>query len=487
MAELSCLEAEWPELLARLPGGFDLDATARASGAFRRPRGVGDAASLLRLALAYGGLGLSLRGVSAWAGAAGVAQVSDVALLQRLRGADAWLGQVVQALLAERLPAPVMPALPSALGTRARRCLLVDATCLCAPGADRTSWRLHVGYDLQAGRAVQVSLTDGHGGESLRRFACGPGDLLVADRGYARPGDLRPPIAAGADLLVRVGWNSLRLLGADGAALDLFSALAGLPGGEADGEVPVLVDERRPGPDGQPGRLALRLVMHQKTPEQAQRPQDDLRRTAQKRGRAPDPRSLEAARWVLLLTSLPQATHAPGAVAALYRLRWQVELSFKRWKSLAGLDALPAHDPRLARAWIHARLILTVLAEDLAGPGPALSPCAPGSAPSPAAALPARHARRPGRQAAGTRAASTARMHRAVLAHDDAEPGRPPRRRPRRRPVAHGPARAGNLDPPPHRTTATTATPNAPSIPAVLAHMRAGVRGSWLRSGARWC
>ena len=122
MAGLPCLEADWPGLLARLPPGFDLDATARASGAFRRPRGVGGAA-----------------------------------LLNRLRGAEAWLGQVAQALLAERLPAPAMPAsmlpvLAPALGTRVRRCLLADATCLREPGADRASWRLHVGCGLQAGR-----------------------------------------------------------------------------------------------------------------------------------------------------------------------------------------------------------------------------------------------------------------------------------------------------------------------------------------------
>src|SRR5208282_1557395 len=48
-------------------------------------------------------------------------------------------------------------------------------------------------------------------------------------------------------------------------------------------------------------------------------------------------------------------------VLALYRLRWQIELAFKRLKSLAGLDLLPARSAALGRAWIAAKLIIATL------------------------------------------------------------------------------------------------------------------------------
>src|SRR3981189_1113827 len=51
----------WPEVSARLPADFDLEATARLRGDFRRAREIKNAETLLRLALAYGGLGMSLR------------------------------------------------------------------------------------------------------------------------------------------------------------------------------------------------------------------------------------------------------------------------------------------------------------------------------------------------------------------------------------------------------------------------------------------
>ena len=52
-------------------------------------------------------------------------------------------------------------------------------------------------------------------------------------------------------------------------------------------------------------------------------------------------------------------------MAAMYRLRWRIELAFKRLKSLLHIDRLPAKDKNLARAWIFAHLIAALLIEDL--------------------------------------------------------------------------------------------------------------------------
>ncbi|MGO8263966.1 transposase, partial [Rhizobium ruizarguesonis] len=98
--------------------------------------------------------------------------------------------------------------------------------------------------------------------------------------------------------------------------------------------------------------------------------QERLLKDARKRGKKPDPRSLEAAKYILLLTSLPTATFAPADILTLYRFRWQIELAFKRFKSLAGLDSLPAKKPELARAWLYARLIVAIIAEQIAGQVP---------------------------------------------------------------------------------------------------------------------
>ncbi len=354
----------WPEVSAHFPADFDLEATARSRGAFTRKREIKDAETLLRLALAYGGCGMSLRETCAWAEAGGIASLADPSLLERLCKAAPWLGDIVAALIAEQAKVPA----GRWAGYRLRA---LDGTSICQPGADRTTWRLHVGYDLATGQVDQLELTDLHGAENLQRLTYQPGDIVLADRYYARPRDLRPVIDAGADFIVRTGWNSLRLLQPDGELFDLFTALSAQV--EQEGEVQVRIHEGAQGV-APSELLTLRLIIRRKEPEQAEAEQKRLLKDAKKRGKQPDPRSLEAAKYILLLTSLPADVFPPADVLTLYRFRWQIELAFKRFKSLAGLDTLPAIKPELARAWIYARLIVAIIAEQIAGQVPDSSP-----------------------------------------------------------------------------------------------------------------
>jgi hypothetical protein len=356
---------QWSEVRSHLPADFDLEKTARECGAFTRAREVKSAEELLRLALAYGGCGMSLRETCAWAEAGGVASLADPSLIDRLTKAAPWLGDILGALIAEGSKVPA----GRWSGYRLRA---LDGTSICQPGADRTTWRLHVGYDLASGQVDQVELTDGHGAENLQRLTYAAGDIVLADRYYAKPRDLRPVMDAGADFIVRAGWNSLRLLQPEGEPFDLFAAFAAQT--MQDGEVPIRIHEGLPATPSPP--LIVRLVIRRKDPQEAQAARKRLCKDAQKRGRQPDPRSLEAASYILLLTSLPAATFSTADVLALYRFRWQIELAFKRMKSLAGLARLPAKDPKLAQAWIYARLIVTLLAEQIAGKLPDSSPCA---------------------------------------------------------------------------------------------------------------
>ena len=359
----------WPEVSARLPAYFDLEATARSRGAFTRARQIKDAKTLLRLALCYGGLGFSLRETCTWAEAGDIASLSGPSLLDRLCKAAPWLGDIVAALIAEQAKVPA----GRWAGYRLRA---LDGTSICEPGADGITWRLHVGYDLATGQVDQLELTDAHGAERLQRLTYRSGDVVLGDRGYAKPRDLRPVMDAGADFIVRTGWNSFRLLQANGDPFDLFAALTAQS--EQEGEVQVCIHEGTQVRPLEP--LTLRLAIRRKDPEQAQAEQKRLLQNAKKRGKQPDPRSLEAAKYILLLTSLPAAAFPPADILALYRFRWQIELAFKRFKSLAGLDLLPAKNPELARAWIYARLIVAIIAEQIAGQVPDSSPSGPENA-----------------------------------------------------------------------------------------------------------
>ena len=67
---------------------------------------------------------------------------------------------------------------------------------------------------------------------------------------------------------------------------------------------------------------------------------------------------------MVLVTSLPAAIPA-GEICAAYRLRWQIELAFKRMKSLLHIDRLPTRTAAGSLSWLYAHLILVLLTEDI--------------------------------------------------------------------------------------------------------------------------
>jgi IS4 transposase len=81
----------------------------------------------------------------------------------------------------------------------------------------------------------------------------------------------------------------------------------------------------------------------------------------------------QGAQFFMIWTSLPEETPA-DKVLSFYRSRWQIELSFKRMKSLLGLGHLPKKDPASARAWLHGKLLASLLVERVIQAAEATSP-----------------------------------------------------------------------------------------------------------------
>jgi hypothetical protein len=300
------------------------------------------------LALAYSVLDLSLRSVAAWSAEQGIGRLSDVAVLGRLRRGWPSLLEIFTALLAETVSKVPCESF-------ARRIRLVDATGLGHPGASGAVWRLHVGYDLAMGVVDAVELTDAHGGENLGRAKPSKGDLIVADRGYAHEHRIRDTLEAGADVLLRIGHRAVPLVDQNVAEVDPLQ----------------FATQRRP-TAGRPPRAESRTVflrtnLDRKNPilpivvrksfDAAERDRERKGREATRRGKELTQRTLDACRFAFLLTSVPSTEASDATMANVYRLRWQIELLFKRWKSLLGLSNLRADDPDLAKAYIYGKPI----------------------------------------------------------------------------------------------------------------------------------
>jgi len=363
MEDLKVITEEWQFLLAALPRGVDLEKSLRETGGYQRKRAFRRAEALLRLALAYGFCGLSLRQTAAWAQAQKIARLSDVAVLKRLRAVADWLGVLVGAKLAERaeIPAGLSPGL---------RLRVMDATTVSGPGSQGTDWRVHVGFGLAPWVLDHIDLTGAEGGETFRRFPLSANDLVLGDRGYAHRSGLAAVRQAGGHFLVRLNWSNVPLQDQRGRGFDLLKALRRIEGTE----VVEYAVQTAPEPSQQIPALPVRLIAVRKSPAAAEKERRRIQRQAAKKGRQANPRSLEAAGYIFVLTSLPEPQLCAEQALELYRFRWQIELAFKRLKGLLGLGELSARDPDLARSALYAKLLAALLLEDLTGKFLAFSP-----------------------------------------------------------------------------------------------------------------
>jgi hypothetical protein len=350
---------EWDLIRALLPP--DLEQSAFTSGALLRKRADGftSAECLLRVLLGYA-CDQSLRLTAAWAAEADLVCVADTSLLRRFQHCPVWLRSLLGAML---LPADdTLPALG--------RIRLVDASMLSRPGSTAADWRVHLGFDLVHHQLTDLILTDTTAGETFAHQTLAVGELLIGDRGYGTRANIVHATTAGAALIVRLTWQNVPLQTRDGQPFDVVAAWREL----AYGEIKEWAVQTAPTKDlpAVPGRLVIARL-----PEvEAMAARVKRQRAANKRGRRGghlDPRTVEACEYLLLFTTLPPTVTAQQVVA-LYRLRWQVELVFKRLKSLLHLDALPAKTDRLARSWIYAKLLIAVLLDRLAHLGRAFSP-----------------------------------------------------------------------------------------------------------------
>lgn len=349
------LHEDWEVIESVLPAGWQ--EAARHTGALVRARGFDRPATLLRVLLIHLVEGCSLRETAVRASAAGLASVSDVALLGRLRGSGEWFRWMIEQM-SRRLSQTSREVLP---GQRVR---LADATVVCEPGATGSTWRLHYVIDLTTLACEQVQVTLPEEGETLTRFAVHPGEVLMADRGLAHRRGIRHVVRHGGQVLVRTNLVSVPLEDGHGREFRMLARLRKLSIGQAQSWPAVMRDEH--------GAVAVRVCALKKSAEQTRIAQDKLRQTAARKGRALQPDTLEAAGYVIVLTTLPDVP--AWQILELYRYRWQVELAFKRLKSLLHLGHLKKTDPVGAKAWLQGKLFVAALIETLIAVGERFSP-----------------------------------------------------------------------------------------------------------------
>lgn len=347
---------DWALVQPLLPQGWE--EAALACGALRRRRGLRDASTLLRVLLVHLADGCSLAETAARAAEWGWCRVSVVALIKRLRSAEHWLNWMCRGLWSGR---------GRRLATLGRRALAIDSTMVVEGGRTGSRYRIHYALNLADLRCEHFELTPEKIGESLAMIPAKRGDVLLGDRGLCRVRGMAATLGRGADVLVRVPLHNLPLFSAVGTRLRFLPRLRKLRVGQpAEWGGCVRAED---------GALhAGRLIALRRSARAAASARRRAARTAQRNGGRIQQETLEAAAYFILWTSLPATELSSAAALDLYRLRWQIELAFKRAQSILGLGQLPKRNAASSRAWLYGKLLVALLIERLIEQAESFSP-----------------------------------------------------------------------------------------------------------------
>ena len=355
--------AGWQTIEAHLPQDFETLAQEKKVLEVQYGEAkITSARDLLRLILLHAGADLGLRQTVALAAEGELPKISHVTLHKKMRLSAPFLRELVGRLTrdAEDQAKPERWA--------GYEVFAVDGSSFCGPGADGTDARAHLQLRLSDLEIVGVAIEDRTIGESFKRFVWKPGQLAMGDRGYANPPGVASVVEQGADVLVRVNRSALPMTLA-GKPIDLMTWLRALKG-HAPREQEVVVYSRE-----HQRKIEGRLIAVRLPAAQAEKARVRVRREFGSKTSALD---LEAAQYVVLFTTVPATRMNAEMCLAVYRLMWQVELAFKRWKSLCHFDRLPNYRDDTILSWLYAKLLLSLLMHRMAsGASSALFPPEP--------------------------------------------------------------------------------------------------------------
>jgi len=321
MTEDTSINEDWDLLQTFLPSDWEqLAVTTLALKGLRQDKA---AAPLLRTLLLHVGAGYSLSETAVRARESGLANLSGVALLKRLRKCESWLYALAVGLWQQR-GVPRLPAGPPIVR-------LIDATTVKEPGPTGSLWRIHYSLQVPSLRCdfFKVTATEGEGtGEGLWQIPAALGEYLIADRGYCHAVGLGSVARVGAYVMVRLNYGAVRLGDARGRPFELLPQLERLQRPLQIGSWNViLADDQNP--------VAGRVCAVRKTQAAIATAQRKLQQEARKDGRQLQPQTLEYAKFVVVFTTFPLAQFSALLVLEWYRVRWQVELVFKARRDVA--------------------------------------------------------------------------------------------------------------------------------------------------------
>jgi hypothetical protein len=341
------------------------NAAARTSGFIRRQRQVTGAGFVQ--ALVFGFLAnpqATLEQLAQSAATVGI-PISPQGLDKRCtQAAASCLQQVLEAALQQVVAAQPV-AIP--LLQRFNGVYLLDSTTITLPDALATVWqgcggsttgstaalKVQVLWNFTTGALRAVGLQDGRASDHrapVQGVVLPPACLRIADLGYFTLEQIATAQAYGSFVLSR-WYPHTALFAPDGMPLDLLTVLRDHAQPTLDWDVLL----------GSTPRVPRRLLAVRVPQEVADQRRRRIHQEARTKGRAASAAALALADWTICVTTVPQPQLTVAEALVLLRVRWQIELLFKLWKSQGQVDTSRRQQPWRILCEVYAKLISMIV------------------------------------------------------------------------------------------------------------------------------
>lgn len=282
-----------------------------------------------------------------------IGKISDVAFLKKLVKCNEWLKWLIENITPNQIinydkPAELEPY----------QVIAIDASDITQKGAVKKIWRLHYAVDLFSLTCNQFKITEQTTGESLKNFEINKKHLIIADRGYGSITGIEHCLNKGGNFILRIKNKAFNLYNDKEEKIILSDWLKTIGSKAAELNVYIKGNDKK--------LIPLRICAIRKTDEEILIEEKRLKRAESKRQITYSDDTKYTHQYMFVITSLPESVSAEK-VLDFYRLRWQVELVFKRYKSLLGLGNIPTKTKETSEVWLNGKMFLALLIEKYLG------------------------------------------------------------------------------------------------------------------------
>lgn len=343
MENIACLMAQLPE---------DYQEECINQGAITRMRGVDSPADLMMLVMFHLQNGCSLIEISEIAKLTKLGKMSDVAFMNRFEKCGKWFMAINEKLAASCLVDYNKPT-----WLENRTIVAVDASDVKEKGRSGRIYRLHFALDVLKMASLEHIITTNKTGESLCNFRIKPGQVVMGDRVYTSIKGIQHCINSGAEYILRMRKNNFIVRDDQGTTIDLLKLLKKLKTEEV-ADIHAFVTSSK----GE--KIPVRICAKRKTEEAILQTKKKLKWKESKNQAKFTEETKEFNEYIVLVTNLDSKVSAEEILSA-YRLRWQVEIYFKRLKSILDFGELPKRREDSIFAWLNGKMMIALLIEML--------------------------------------------------------------------------------------------------------------------------